>query len=141
MNKPSFGPHIFNLRVYYEDTDAGGVVYYANYLKFAERGRTEYLRDAGVSHRALAAKEGTQFVVRRVEVDFKASAHLDDDLAVWTEVTLSGGAQFVMDQVVKRGSDELAHLVVQMACVNAAGRATRIPADVAKQFSELKVQR
>ena len=70
--------HIFNLRVYYEDTDAGGIVYYANYLKFAERARTEVLRDLGVAQRELLEVEGIGFAVRRCAVDYFAPAKLDD---------------------------------------------------------------
>jgi acyl-CoA thioester hydrolase len=123
--------HVYRLRVFYEDTDVGGVVYYANYLKFAERARTEWLRDYGISQRALAADSGHVFAVRRVEADFLAPAHLDDELEIRTTVTDHGGAQFAMGQVIGRGPDELVRLKVLIACVNAKGRATRIPAAVA----------
>jgi acyl-CoA thioester hydrolase len=79
--------HHYRLRVFYEDTDAGGVVYYANYLKFAERARTELLRDLGILQSAMAADGGPVFTVRRVEADFIAPARLDDELEVRTWVT------------------------------------------------------
>lgn len=130
----SEAPHVFTLRVYYEDTDAGGVVYYANYFKFAERARTELLRQGGVSHRQLAAGEGTQFVVRRVEGDFISSARLDDALEVRTRVVHCSGARMTMDQTVRRDDTDLVHLVVQLACVNADGRAARIPEEITRRF-------
>lgn len=126
------GPdHVYRLRVFYEDTDAGGVVYHANYLKFAERARTEWLRDCGVSHRALAAESGHLFTVCRVEADFLAPARLDDELEIRTTVLDHGGARFAMGQVIGRGDEDLVRLKVMIACVNAAGRATRLPNSVA----------
>lgn len=128
--------HVYRLRVFYEDTDAGGVVYYANYLKFAERARTELLRDFGVSQRALAEASGSVFAVRRVEADFLGPAHLDDELEVRTRVLHHGGAHVTMGQVIRRGDVDLVRMLVEIACVNAKGRATRIPAAVADLFAE-----
>jgi acyl-CoA thioester hydrolase len=123
--------HIYRLRVFYEDTDAGGVVYHANYLRFAERARTEWLRGCGITHRELAAESGHLFTVRRVEAEFLAPARLDDELEIRTTVIDHGGAQFAMGQVIRRGGDDLARLRVVIACVNAKGRATRLPKAVA----------
>ncbi|MDH3240320.1 MAG: tol-pal system-associated acyl-CoA thioesterase [Alphaproteobacteria bacterium] len=123
--------HVYRLRVFYEDTDVGGVVYYANYLKFAERARTEWLRACGISQRALAAESGNVFAVRRVEADFIAPAHLDDELEIRTTVLDHGGARFAMGQIIGRGAEDLVRLKVWIACVNAKGRATRIPEPVA----------
>ncbi len=132
--------HVYRLRVFYEDTDAGGVVYYANYLKFAERARTELLRGFGVSQRALASDGGPIFAVRRIEADFMRPARLDDELEVRTQVLSHSGARCAMAQVIGRraegATEDLVRLTVDIACVNAAGRATRIPEPVAGLFAK-----
>lgn len=130
-------PHVLRLRVYYEDTDAGGVVYYANYLRYAERARTELLRGLGIGQRALADETGLIFAVRRLKADFIAPARLDDDLEIVTTVTGTRGASADMEQVVRRGGDELVRLEVRIACVNARGRATRFPPALARAFAGL----
>ena len=89
---PPDGRHRYALRVYYEDTDAAGVVYHANYLRFAERARTEALRDLGIPHAELLREHGVMFMVRRVEVDYLRPARLDESLAVITEPLAVGGA-------------------------------------------------
>ena len=101
------GVHVLPLRVYYEDTDASGVVYYANYLRFIERGRTEMLRLLGVCHRALDAGAGIAFAVRRCEIDYLAPARLDDEIEVHTAIAAVGGATIEARQSVRRGKDEL----------------------------------
>ena len=121
-------PHVFPLRVYYEDTDAAGVVYYANYLRFAERARTEMLRQAGVMHGALMAERGLAFAVRRCEVDFLKPARLDDWLEVHTRVLSLKGARVEAEQVVKRSGDDIARLKLEIACVDRSGRPARLPA-------------
>ena len=128
--------HLYRLRVFYEDTDAGGVVYYANYLKFAERARSELLRAFGVSQKALAEAGGPIFTVRRVEADFLRPAYLDDELEVRTTVTEHGGARVAMGQVIGRDQEDLVRMRVEIACVNAKGRATRIPEPVAGLFAD-----
>jgi acyl-CoA thioester hydrolase len=127
--------HVYRLRVFYEDTDAGGVVYYANYLKFAERARTEFLRAFGVSQKTLAEAGGPIFAVRRVEADFLGPAYLDDELEVRTKVLEHGGARVAMGQVIGRDEEDLVRMHVEIACVNAKGRATRIPEPVAGLFA------
>ena len=125
--------HSLTLRVYYEDTDFGGVVYYANYLKFIERGRTELLRQLGVDQVALKAA-GLVFVVRRVAADWLAPARFDDLLEVVTEVTEVGGASVRMAQEVRRGDVALFRATVQVACMDAGtdagGRPRRLPPEV-----------
>src|ERR1700686_4883991 len=99
--EPSMAPgttHSLPLRVYYEDTDAAGIVYYANYLKFAERGRTEMMRDLGFAHSAIAAETGTIFTVRRLAADYRSPARLDDALSVETRIIEIGGATVLLDQ-------------------------------------------
>jgi acyl-CoA thioester hydrolase len=127
----SGGVHVFPVRVYYEDTDAGGIVYHSNYLKFAERGRTEVLRDLGVEHRSLMDSDGLAFAVRRCEIDYLAPARLDDGLEVHTSIRKLGTASLDLDQVIVRPEREaardLARLVVRLAVIDRAGRPTRMP--------------
>ncbi|MFB3054918.1 MAG: tol-pal system-associated acyl-CoA thioesterase [Alphaproteobacteria bacterium] len=134
---PAIGAdQVYRLRVFYEDTDAGGVVYYANYLKFAERARSELLRAFGVSQKALAEAGGPIFTVRRVEADFLRPAYLDDELEVRTTVLEHGGARVAMGQVIGRDQEDLVRMRVEIACVNAKGRATRIPEPMAGLFAD-----
>ena len=121
--------HRFALRVYYEDTDLAGIVYYANYLKFIERGRSEALRDCGVDQRGLMA-QGLVFAVRRVVADYLSPARFGDDLVVETRTLHLGGARLVLDQRVLRGAAVLFSAEVTLACLTDRGRAGRIPADI-----------
>ena len=120
--------HIWPIRVYFEDTDAGGVVYYANYLKFAERARTEILRSAGFDHRTLADTYGLQFVVRSCVLDFTAPARLDDALEVRSQIVTMGGASFTIRQEVFRSVEMLARADVRLACIDKTMRPVRLPA-------------
>jgi len=106
------------VRVYYEDTDFGGVVYYANYLRFFERARTEWLRSLGVEHQALARDAGLQFVVRRAEIDFLRGARLDDELLVSVEVVERKRTYLMLSQRALRGEEPMAVALVQAACVD-----------------------
>jgi acyl-CoA thioester hydrolase len=119
--------HSFTARVYYEDTDAGGVVYYANYLKFAERARTEWLRALGFDHSTLAVQERMLFMVRRCTIDFMSPARLDDILVIETSLKEVGKVRMTLQQAVKRESKPLALLEVELACVGAGGRPTVWP--------------
>lgn len=105
------------LRVYYEDTDFGGVVYYANYLRFFERARTEWLRSLGVEHGHLAREEGLQFVVRRAEIDFLRGARLDDELSITVECAETRRTYLWLRQRALRGAEPMADARVQVACV------------------------
>ena len=118
--------HRFPVRVYYEDTDAGGIVYYANYLKFAERARTEMLRDMGAPCVDLVRRQGLSFAVRRCEVDYLRPARLDDRLEVETRLLGVGGATLDAEQTVRRDDDVLVR--VRLACMSSAGRPARLPA-------------
>ena len=128
MANPSGRAHQFPLRVYWEDTDAGGIVYYANYLKFIERARSELVAEAGLNQVTLLRDEGVIFAVRRCEIDYLASAILSDDLNVATEIDKVGGASIDMTQSVYRGGDMLVRAKVRVGTVNKAGRPTRMPA-------------
>ena len=121
------GRHILPLRVYYEDTDAGGMVYYANYLKYAERARTEMLRLAGFDHGAIADRFGLAFVVRDCALSYKRPAHLDDLLEVRSRFLELGGVTLTAEQMICREAMELARLDVRLACMTGGGRPSRIP--------------
>jgi acyl-CoA thioester hydrolase len=122
--------HEISLRVYYEDTDLAGIVYYANYLKFIERGRSEWVRALGVDQGALRAEAGIVFAVRRVEADYLKPAHFDDLLTVSTALVEIGGARIVLDQEVRRGEERLFVARVVLVCMSMAGGAARVPADL-----------
>ncbi|MBE1291698.1 MAG: tol-pal system-associated acyl-CoA thioesterase [Rhodobacteraceae bacterium] len=122
-------PYTLPIRVYYEDTDMAGIVYYANYLKFIERGRSEWVREIGMDQHDMKA-EGIVFAVRRVECDYLGSAVLDDLLTVETEVANVTAARLVMEQRVKRGEEVLFHAMVTVVCMNEAGQPVRLPANI-----------
>lgn len=125
---PADGCHRYPVRVYYEDTDAGGVVYHASYLRFAERARTEALRDAGIAHADLLERFTLMFVVRRVEVDYLRPARLDESLTVVTEPLAVGGASVTLRQDVRGPDGSCAVLTVRLACVKAGeGKPGRLP--------------
>ena len=127
--------HELELRVYYEDTDAAGIVYHSNYLKFAERGRTELLRGLGFDHRQLRETHGVLFTVARCTIDFLRPARLDDLLRVRTEVDGLSGARLALVQTVLTGDLVLARLLVALAVVDAATlRPTRLPEAVRQAF-------
>ena len=122
-------PHTHPVRVYYEDTDLAGIVYYANYLRFIERGRTEYVRARGIDQAALREETGIVFAVRRVEADYLAPARFGDDLSVETEVEAIKGASLTMRQRVTRSGQVLFDARVVLVALDGAGRAARLPAD------------
>lgn len=122
------GVHRFPLRVYYEDTDAAGIVYYANYLKFVERARTEMMRLFGVEHERSRRAEGRAFIVRRAEIEFDAPARLDDELVVETRIEEVGGATILLAQDVIRGERALVRTRILVACIGTNGRPVRLPA-------------
>jgi acyl-CoA thioester hydrolase len=122
------GAHILPVRVYYEDTDAGGVVYHANYLKYCERGRTDFLRVRGLRQSAMP---GLFFVVRRMACEFMKPARLDDLLEVETRLVDMGGARLDLDQCVRRDTEVLFSASVTVALVDGTGRPRRLPDDLA----------
>lgn len=125
---PDQHPHTYKLRVYYEDTDAGGIVYHASYLRFAERARTEALRSRGVPHAGLVEEHGLLFVVRRVQLDYLQPARLDDELSITTETRAVGGASATLRQSFRCADRDVAVLEVLLVCVGVAdGRPARIP--------------
>ncbi|MEM9583445.1 MAG: tol-pal system-associated acyl-CoA thioesterase [Pseudomonadota bacterium] len=122
-------PHSFACRVYYEDTDLAGIVYYANYLKFIERARSEWVRELGIDQVALKA-QGLVFAVRRVEADYLMAAKFDDMLVVKTKVEKITGSRIILTQDVSRDTQTLFHSVVTLVCLADSGRPARIPADI-----------
>jgi acyl-CoA thioester hydrolase len=128
--------HVFAVRVYYEDTDAAGIVYYASYLKFAERARTEMMRAWGFDIPSLLAREGVMFAVRRGVVEYRAPARLDDHLAISTRITGLRGASFEVQQNVRRDGVDVCRMTFTLACVTASARPTRLPAAIASVMAE-----
>lgn len=124
---PQLNPFSLPIRVYYEDTDAGGVVYYASYLRFAERVRTEWIRSLTGRKGALWTADDPLFVVRHLEVDYKAPARLDDFLTVTAELVKIGGASLDLIQTIKRGEDVLVAIKVTLVCTTHEGRVLRLP--------------
>jgi acyl-CoA thioester hydrolase len=119
------------VRVYYEDTDAGGVVYYANYLKFFERCRTEWLRSLGAGQFDLAHDQGLQFVVTEIDARFRLPARLDDELTIEARVVRRAHCFLVFEQRARRGTDHLADARVKVACIDRRHRRpARLPAAI-----------
>ena len=122
-------------RIYYEDTDAGGVVYYANYLKFFERARTDFLRSLTISQSDLISSHNLAFVVRKCDIDYLSPAKLDDMIDVTVSVTEIRNASIVMDQTITIGDIILSKLKVKIACVNVTDfRPIKIPENIAHQL-------
>lgn len=119
--------HNIDIRVYYEDTDAGGIVFYANYLKFAERGRTEYLRNLGFENKSLMDKQGIIFVVRKIEANYLTPAYLDDMLRMETGVIEMKNASFKMKQSLFRHNELIFSVDVILVCVDRTGKPVRLP--------------
>jgi acyl-CoA thioester hydrolase len=126
-------PSVFTwtVRVYYEDTDAGGIVYYANYLKFFERARTEWLRSLGIDQQTLRDEDGALFVVRNASVDYVASARLDDEVKLTLNVEKLGRASVEFDQQAWRGDTLLASADVRVGCIDAVTMRPRSLPDLA----------
>jgi len=122
--------HRLSLRVYYEDTDLAGIVYYANYLRFIERARTEWVRGLGVDQGRLKREAGVVFAVRRVVADYLSPARFDDELVVETRPVSATAARIVLAQRVMRGDVRLFEAEVTLVALSDAGRPARLPADV-----------
>ncbi|MXU65312.1 tol-pal system-associated acyl-CoA thioesterase [Oceanomicrobium pacificus] len=131
--------HTHDLRVYYEDTDMAGIVYYANYLRFLERGRSELVRDAGLDQLAMRDDLGIVFAVRRVEVDYLRPARFDDVLTVHTETSELGAASLTMSQRITRGAEEILRAEVRVAVMSLGGKPVRLPAEIRQRLQNTKV--
>ena len=128
-------PHRLAVRVYYEDTDAGGIVYHAAYLRFAERARTEMLRELGFDHTSLRRQHGILFAVRRCTVEFLKPARLDDLLEVETVPARQGGARLVLRQTVLLADRPIVQLEVELALLSPELRPRRLPAALAERLA------
>jgi acyl-CoA thioester hydrolase len=137
----SEGQHTFRwpVRIYYEDTDGGGVVYHANYLKFFERARTEWLRSLGYAQTELRTRDGVLFVVRTVQIKYAAPARFDEQLEVVTKIAELGRSRIVFDQRLQRGGDLLTAASVEVACVASDNfKPVPIPATMRQHFESLQ---
>jgi acyl-CoA thioester hydrolase len=124
----SSNPHQTPIRVYFEDTDSGGIVYYANYFKYAERARTELLRFLGIESQRMMREFGIGLAVRCCHAEYLKPAVLDDRVVVQTELQKVGGASIKLQQVIIRGGDELVQIGVKLGCINfASGRPVALP--------------
>jgi acyl-CoA thioester hydrolase len=123
-------PHRFACRVYYEDTDLAGIVYYANYLRFIERARSEWVRGLGIDQTRLRAETGIVFAVRRIEADYLRPARFDDLLEIETDLLAAGGARLELAQTVRRAAEALFAARVTLVALGADGAARRLPADL-----------
>ena len=135
MAEPTGNPHRFMMRVYYEDTDAAGIIYYANYLRYAERARTEMLRDLGVESSRLMRDDNVALAVRWCAVDYLRPAVLDDYLVVETSLQRIGGATLEAVQTVKRQHVDLVRIDLKLGCMSLDGGAARLPAAVRETLS------
>jgi len=127
--------HYYPVRVFYEDTDFSGVVYYANYLRFLERARSSYFRLAGIGHAELLERDPPlAFVIRKINLDYKISARIDDALTVMTTYDVFKGARLMVSQKVFRGDDLLLTADSEAACIDLTGRPRRAPKDVMEKL-------
>jgi acyl-CoA thioester hydrolase len=143
MTEPTAGAldgntHLLPVRVYYEDTDFTGVVYHANYLRYFERGRSDFLRLAGVSHTDLLERaDPSAFAVTRIDVGFKRAARVDDALTVRTEYQSVTGVRLNIGQEIRRGDEVIATAQVEAVCITPDGRVRRPPADLLERLKPL----
>ncbi len=142
MLEPSTGymdgaVHVLPVRVYYEDTDAGGIIYHANYLRYAERARSELLRATGADNASLARDEGLGFVARRCILDYIAPGRLDDVLAVRTRILKARGASFLAEHEIAREGRVIVRIEIEIACVDGEGRPARMPRALRHALSRL----
>jgi len=137
MSNPSSTSSSFVLpiRIYYEDTDAAGIVYHANYIKFAERCRTEWLRSLGYDHGSILKEFGIYFVIKHLTIDYKAPALLDNYLSVHTHLETMGHTSLTIHQDIFRDETLIADLKVVIVTVNLEGQPQRIPPQLRQIFS------
>lgn len=141
MSDPSSGwidgrEHQLPVRIYYEDTDFTGMVYHANYLRYFERGRSDFFRIAGISHTALLNQaEPTAFTIVRIELDFKRAARVDDALLVRTTYDAVKGPRLMVSQRITRGDELIAEAKVQAVCISLEGRAKKPPKEMVELLS------
>jgi acyl-CoA thioester hydrolase len=130
MTQSRSPPHLFDIRVYYEDTDMGGIVYHANYLKFIERARSDWVAGMAIDQRRMKDEDGLIFAVRRIECDYLLVAHFDARLEVRTAMQSVSGARLVLRQDVMRSDDTIFSANVTIVCVTDTGHPVRLPANI-----------
>ena len=128
---------VYPLRVFYEDTDAAGIVYYANYLKFIERARTEMMRTAGIDHSSMREHEGVIFIVKRCALNYRKPARLDDWREIHTRVTALKGASLEAEQSVLKEGQLLVQADLRLACIHESGTPVRFPAGIRAALESL----
>ncbi len=128
--------HRHPVRVYYEDTDAGGIVYHASFIRFAERARTEMLREMGYKNSDLHKRDGLRFVVRHIDASYETPCFLDDMLELHTHVLEIRNSSFVLRQTVLRDQNHVCVLNVTLVTINENGKAVRLPQNVRQDFKE-----
>ena len=126
--------HIYKTKVYYEDTDAGGVVYYANYLKFLERARTEALRSIGYSNQKVKKDFGLLIIVKACNIEYKKPASLEDELTIRSFVKSITKTSFFMNQIVTNGDDTIVEAQVHLVFINDLGKPVKIPDEIYSKF-------
>jgi len=128
--------HYYPVRVFYEDTDFSGVVYYANYLRFLERARSSFFRLAGIGHAELLERDpALAFVIRKINLDYKRSARIDDALSVMTTYDTFKGARLMVTQKIYRGDDLLLTADSEAACIDLTGRPKRAPKEMMEKLT------
>ena len=123
-----------NVKVYYEDTDAGGVVYYANYLKYLERARTEALFSIGFSNKIVQDKYNSLIIVKSCNIEYKKSSHLEDELTVRSFVKSITKTSFFMNQIISKGDETIVEAQVHLVFVNSEGKPVKIPDEIYSKF-------
>ena len=123
----------YNKKVYYEDTDAGGIVYYANYLKFLERARSEAIYSMGLTNKKLLNDNGTIIIVKSCKIEYKKPAKFEDSLEIISKIKTIGKSSFTMDQIIKRKEEIISESEIVLVTVNTEGKPIRIP-DVLNKF-------
>ena len=137
MNNENENLFLWPVRIYYEDTDSGGVVYYANYLKFMERSRTEWLRTFGVNQSELVTKNTVILAVRSMQIDYLLPAKLDDELVVSNEMIKKGKASFVVQQCIKRQEQVICQAITKIACLKSDSlKPVVMPTQLLKQIQK-----
>jgi len=122
------------IKIYYEDTDSGGVVYYANYLKFLERARTEALFSIGFSNKKIKEQYSSLIIVKSCNIEYKKPAHLEDELTIRSFVKSITKTSFFMKQIITRGDDEIVDSKIHLVFVNKEGKPVKIPEEIYSKF-------
>ena len=128
---------LFKFKVYYEDTDAGGVVYYANYLKYIERARTELIHKFNLSHKILKEKYNTIIVVRSCDIQYKTYGFFEDELIVSTKLIKYSSLAFTLEQIIKRNKELIVSTKIQLVTVNSKGKLCNIPSILLNHFKKI----